>query len=114
CFRGALGRPASSLVGKPSRSAGPPATLPAMSLRWLRLQAVAFALCVASPQPLPADPRPIRLLMVGNSLTEANDLPAMVATLAHLAGDDPPIEVAAVVIGGSSLQDQLDAGAAAF
>jgi hypothetical protein len=85
-----------------------------MILRWLRLLAGAFALCVASPQPLSADPRPIRLLMVGNSLTEANDLPAMVATLAHLAGDDPPIEVSAVVIGGSSLQDQLDAGAAAF
>lgn len=89
--------------------------------RWLAVVAVALVLsgCVDTfrrlrPGPLPAVQRPIRLLMVGNSLTEANDLPLMVATLSVLTGSHPPIEVGAVVLAGSSLRDQLDAGAAAF
>jgi hypothetical protein len=48
------------------------------------------------------------VLFVGNSLTEANALPAMVAALARAAGR--PLVVEQVVFGGFSLEDQWNRG----
>jgi hypothetical protein len=56
--------------------------------------------------------RPFRILFVGNSLTEVNDLPAMVAGLSRAAGDDPPLEAEMVAVGGYSLEDHLAEGSA--
>ena len=53
---------------------------------------------------------PYRMLFIGNSLTQVNDLPAVVAELSRAAGDDPPLEVATVAFGGFSLEDHLAQG----
>src|SRR5262245_7335119 len=58
----------------------------------------------------PAAPAAAALLFIGNSLTEANDLPHRVQDLARDAG--APIDVSAVVSGGFSLEDHLDSGPA--
>src|SRR5260221_4475747 len=54
--------------------------------------------------------RPFRMLFVGNSLTSANDLPAMVRALSQAAGDDPPLETQMVAFGGFALEDDLARG----
>lgn len=71
----------------------------------------ARAAAVAAPagEALP----PIRLLMVGNSLTGYNRLPEMVAALSESARTEPRIQVGSVVLDGTSLRDQLDNGWAA-
>ena len=50
------------------------------------------------------------ILFIGNSLTEANDLPRRVQDLSRDAG--APIDVSAVVFGGFSLEDHLNEGPA--
>lgn len=52
-----------------------------------------------------------RVLFIGNSLTSANDLPAVVRALATAAGES--LATAAVVQGGYSLEDHWTAGDAA-
>jgi hypothetical protein len=51
-----------------------------------------------------------RVLFIGNSLTEANALPAMVETLSSQGGT--PISTASVVFGGFSLEDHWNQGTA--
>ena len=53
--------------------------------------------------------RPERVLFIGNSLTLANGLGAMVEALAHEAGD-APIETRTVAVGGFSLEDHWTQG----
>ena len=52
-----------------------------------------------------------RVLFIGNSLTEANGLPAMVETLSRQGGGTP-ISTASVVFGGFSLEDHWNQGMA--
>lgn len=61
----------------------------------------------ASSSPAPADGAP-RVLFVGNSLTEGNNLPAMVQALARASGQ--PLAVEAVTLGGFSLEDHWNQG----
>jgi hypothetical protein len=61
----------------------------------------------ASSPPAPESGAP-RVLFVGNSLTEGNHLPAMVAALARASGQ--PLEVEAVTRGGFSLEDHWNQG----
>jgi hypothetical protein len=57
-----------------------------------------------------ADPaRALRVLFIGNSLTYANDLPALVAAFAEAGGEKPPV-VRSVVAGGFSLEDHWQQG----
>ena len=68
----------------------------------------------APDEPPPAPPSgAVRVLFIGNSLTEVNDLPAMVAALSRAAGDDPPLETGSVTFGGFALEDHLAEGSAA-
>ena len=57
-----------------------------------------------------AEPAPVRVLFVGNSLTEWNDLPGRVAGLAAATGRQ--LEYEAVTFGGFSLKDHWNQGAA--
>jgi hypothetical protein len=52
-----------------------------------------------------------RVLFIGNSLTEANGLPAVVEALSRQAGG-PPIVAASVLVGGFSLEDHWNQGTA--
>ncbi len=52
--------------------------------------------------------QPLRVLFVGNSLTQTNDLPAVVATLARGLGTE--IEYETIAPGGMSLEDHWNAG----
>lgn len=61
----------------------------------------------------PARGRPLRVLFVGNSLTSANDLPAMVEGLATAASASRPLEPQAVTFDGFTLRDHLAANAVA-
>jgi hypothetical protein len=69
-----------------------------------------------SPPPGPPVPNPAglgagaRVLFIGNSLTDANDLPAMVQAMATAEGLD--WDVQAQLLGGASLEDHWRAGAA--
>jgi len=65
--------------------------------------------CSGSPN---APVRPAHVLFIGNSLTEANDLPEMVRALALAGGQREPV-IGEVVRGGYSLGDHLVDGAAA-
>ena len=55
-----------------------------------------------------AEPAPVRVLFVGNSLQEWNDLPGRVAELAAAAGRR--LEYEAVTLGGCSLEDHFGPG----
>jgi hypothetical protein len=57
------------------------------------------------------DPVGGRVLFIGNSLTEANGLPAMVETLSRQGGGTP-ISTASVVFGGFNLEDHWNQGTA--
>jgi len=57
-----------------------------------------------------APPPALRVLFVGNSLTETNDLPAVVESLAAAGGRR--LETRTVAFGGFSLEDHWHAGAA--
>jgi hypothetical protein len=61
----------------------------------------------APPAAAPADGR---ILFIGNSLTQANDLPGMVETLSRQAGT--PISTASVAFGWFSLEDHWNQGTA--
>src|SRR3954468_18366079 len=61
--------------------------------------------------PRGGDPVNGRVLFIGNSLTEANGLPAMVETLSR-QGAGTPISTASVVFGGFSLEDHWNQGTA--
>ena len=59
------------------------------------------------------DTPPVRILFIGNSLTSANDLPAMVKAVARGSGfDDAGFQVASVTRDGFSLRDHWDLGEA--
>jgi hypothetical protein len=69
---------------------------------------------VAPSQPNPprtGDPVDGRVLFIGNSLTEANGLPAMVETLSRQGGGTP-VSTDTVVFGGFSLEDHWNQGTA--
>ena len=68
-------------------------------------------LVCALARPAAADPPPLRLLFIGNSLTYVNDVPAIVAALAQAAGNPAPV-TRAVVAGGASLEDHWKRGRA--
>ena len=55
-----------------------------------------------------APPEPLRVLFVGNSLTQANDLPAQVARLADATGRS--LEYKTVAFGGFNLEDHWNQG----
>ena len=89
-------------------------------------RAAVACLCLAavacgSEDPVPTAPVPPveqpkiphRLLFIGNSLTEVNDLPAMVAALGAAVGVDS-ISTEQVLVGGFSLEDHLAQGGAAY
>jgi hypothetical protein len=63
--------------------------------------------------PAPPDTSAVKVLFVGNSLTAANDLPALVAGLAEASGATRRLEVHSVVFDGFSLEDHLTEGSAA-
>ena len=66
----------------------------------------------SSINPPPANsPVDGRVLFIGNSLTEANGLPAMIETLSRQGGGTP-ISTASVVFGGFSLEDHWNQGTA--
>ena len=66
---------------------------------------IAALVAVGAVRAAPA--KPLRVLFVGNSLTETNDLPAVVASLAEAAGRS--VETGSVVSGGYSLEDHWNA-----
>lgn len=77
----------------------------------IRLAMVPLGLALACGQSTPPpDPVTTRVLLVGNSLTYFNDLPAMVQGLAKSSGLD--WEVHSVTIGGASLEDHIQDGTA--
>jgi hypothetical protein len=76
---------------------------------WLTL-ALASASC-GSAAPDPGPDGDLRVLFIGNSLTEANDLPGMVSSIADGAGT-LAITVEAVDLGGASLEDHWHRGEA--
>jgi hypothetical protein len=72
-----------------------------------------LALVVAAAMGVHAQPvTPVRVLFIGNSLTSANDLPGMVASLARIAGE-PRIECEAIAFPNYSLEDHWNRGDAA-
>lgn len=84
----------------------------------LLVAAAVVTSCSSSPAapaqiaaPAPGEPTASRVLFIGNSLTEANDLPAMVETLSRQGGG-PPISAASVVVGGFNLEDHWNQGTA--
>jgi hypothetical protein len=70
---------------------------------------VACALGLAAPT-TSADTKPLRVLLVGNSLTAANDLPAYVTAFAAARGRR--LEHLTIAPGGYSLEDHWNAGPA--
>jgi hypothetical protein len=71
----------------------------------------ALVLGVGGATPRPAAQKPdTRVLFIGNSLTLANDLPALVATLAKAAGH--PAECSTVAFNNFSLEDHWQQGEA--
>ena len=79
--------------------------------------AVVTSCSSSSVAPSPTDTTPRtgtpsgRVLFIGNSLTEANGLPAMVETLSR-QGEGTPISTASVVFDGFSLEDHWNQGTA--
>jgi len=49
-----------------------------------------------------------RILFVGNSYTYVNDLPNRLLAIAESVGFEPPVEVAAIAVGGAWLQDHAE------
>jgi hypothetical protein len=79
-----------------------------------RFALAVLLLAVAAPAQEPADENvspPLHVLFIGNSLTDANDLPAMFSALADAAGKPRPF-VRAVTGAGRSLEDQWNLGEA--
>lgn len=64
-----------------------------------------------NPPPTPPDPTgPLAILFVGNSYTDGNNLPEMIAALAR-AGGDRPLEIGRHVFGGYTLEQHYTTGA---
>jgi hypothetical protein len=85
--------------------------------RLVLLLAVAPTACSGNPEPSsagpvgsPAPPGSSSVLFVGNSLTEANDVPSIVEALARAGGR--PLIVDSVTYGGVSLEDHWNMGTA--
>lgn len=83
-------------------------------LHWLRrgtaMTAAALTLSCSGGTSSGPDPSgSLRVLFIGNSLTEFNDLPKMVRALSDSAGGQP-IRVGEVTFGGFSLQDLWNQG----
>lgn len=76
-------------------------------MRWRRL-ALSFCVAALTLSGVAETARPMRVLFVGNSLTYANDLPAMVARLAR--EDGRRIDTTAIAHPNYSLGDHLDHG----
>lgn len=55
---------------------------------------------------------PFRVLFIGNSYTYANDLPNLIATLAHAAEDRPAFVYDTQLVGGATLQEHWNQGIA--
>lgn len=94
----------------------------ARCLRTVVTSVIAAAALVTSCRSSPAAPSQLGasqtgegtaggVLFIGNSLTEANALPAMVETLLR-EGGAKPLTTASVVVGGFSLEDHWNAGTA--
>ena len=77
-------------------------------MRRLLALAVAVALAGCAQAPRGAGTEPLRVLFVGNSLTQTNDLPAVVATVARGLGTE--VEYRTIAPGGMSLEDHWNAG----
>ena len=58
--------------------------------------------------------RPLRVLFVGNSLTESNNLPEMIAKLARAAGEERNFEYRKIIFGGFGLSEHIAANRAAL
>jgi hypothetical protein len=83
-------------------------------LRYLRGSALSLALmvnCSGLETPPPFAGAELRVLFIGNSLTYANDLPAMTAQLAGSA-DVPPMRVVTLLRGNYALEDHWNEGEA--
>lgn len=70
------------------------------------LVAMATATCAAGPTEPAAAPDPARVLFIGNSLTEVNDLPRVVQALARAAGHD--LAVAMLAYPNYGLEDHWE------
>jgi prepilin-type N-terminal cleavage/methylation domain-containing protein len=55
---------------------------------------------------------PIRVLFIGNSYTDSNNLPEMLRTLAQMAKAEPPLVVETELVGGAKLKTHWDNGKA--
>jgi hypothetical protein len=77
-------------------------------MRRLLLLAAVALLAGCAQAPRDSGHAPLRVLFVGNSLTDTNDLPALVATLARGLGTE--LEYETIAPGGVSLLDHLNAG----
>lgn len=87
-----------------------------LSARLRRLAFVAIVLLLAVGQPAAQTapqhaPEEVRVLMIGNSLTYANDLPAMLEAMVNSTGT-VRLHVESVTAPGASLEDHLQTGAA--
>jgi hypothetical protein len=64
--------------------------------------------CFLAAVVLPAQTRPLRVLFLGNSLTDGNDVPALVQAMAALQGVD--MQYTAVAPGGYAIEDHWTDG----
>jgi hypothetical protein len=71
--------------------------------------ALLVACVAAAAGAQPATVRPLRVLFIGNSLTQWNDLPAVVARLAMADGQPQPL-TRTIAVGGFSLEDHWNSG----
>ena len=81
--------------------------------RWLLL----IGLCLASPllaqtvaptpSPTPHDERPLRVMLIGNSLIYTNNLPGLLRSLARAQDSGPRIDTRSYVLPGADLQQHL-------
>jgi hypothetical protein len=77
-------------------------------MRTLAAAAVLLAGLALAPRSSADDPKPLRVLFVGNSLMAVNDVPAYVTAIARARGRT--LEHATIAPGGYSLEDHWNAG----
>ena len=70
-----------------------------------------LVVAVIAAVPAGAKIAPLRVLFIGNSLTAWNDLPGLFASLAQAGGHERP-ETRTIAVGGFSLEDHWNQGAA--
>ncbi|WP_133501239.1 hypothetical protein [Cognatilysobacter terrigena] len=78
----------------------------------IRRIAAAVVLCATAMTLHAAEPTPLRVMFVGNSITYVNNLPAVVSAYARAQPDGPPIETITYVAPGGTLHERWDDGAA--